>query len=83
MAALTTPDRENIWAQFQRSNADPFGTLEKLDILAAVDALDDYLETNKGAIMATVPEPAQSGLSGLQIARLLTAIMDKRFKTGA
>ncbi len=83
MAVLTTQNRAEIWSEFQRQNKDAFGTLDKLDILAAVDALDTHLNTNKAAIIASISEPAASGLSGLQKARLLAAIMQKRFVEGA
>lgn len=52
----------------------------KQDIRAAVNAIDDWCEANKASFNAAIPEPARSGLTLKQKAKLLMLVIDKRWE---
>ena len=83
MAALTEQDRVDLWAEFQRDNGDPLGALTKTELRTAVDEIDDWFNANKASLLAAVSAPADTALSGSQIARLASAIVEKRWIKGA
>lgn len=83
MALLTDPDRANVNADYQRTEAAAFGPLTKADLRAAVNALDAYLDANAAAINAAIPQPARGALTSAQKARLLSLVVLKRYVKGA
>ena len=58
MAVLSDPDRFAIWKQYMSDEQSAHGALTKADIRAAVNALDDYFETNASAINQAIPQLA-------------------------
>jgi hypothetical protein len=82
MAVLADPDRLDLWADFMRDNAAPYGVLTKADLRAAVNALDDYFNANAAAINTAIPQPARGALSTTQKARLLQLVVAKRYIKG-
>lgn len=78
MAVLSEGDRFAVWKEFMSLNTEPF-TLTKHDVRAAVDALDDYLDTNAAVINLAIPQPARSSLSAKQKAYLMKFVIDKRY----
>lgn len=83
MAALTEQDRVDLWAEWMRRNVDPVGALTKAEVRQAVDDIDDWFNANKASLLAALSEPGASELSGSQIARLATMILEKRWLEGA
>lgn len=86
MAVLSNPDRLIVSRDFQAGvsgRAEAFGALTKTDILAAVAALDDYLNTNAGSINTAIPQPARGALTAPQKAELLTYVIKQRYAKGA
>jgi len=78
MAAMTTEQRRAVWARIMRDETETLGLL-KADLLAAVNALDDFLETNAATINAAIPQPARGALTVAQKARLLAYVALARY----
>lgn len=86
MTVLSDPDRALVSAAFQTdasNTREAVSGLLKADLLAAVNALDAFLNTNAGAINTAIPQPARSALSTPQKARLLMFVIQRRYITGA
>lgn len=83
MAALSEQDRADLWRDFQRRNDDPFGDMTKTELRTAVDQIDAWFDTNKASLIAAVTGNPATALSGGQIAQIASAIVEKRWKTGA
>lgn len=86
MAVLSNSDRAAICAEYQRNVSDAreqFGALTKVQLRAAFDGIDDFLNTNASAINTAIPTPARTVLTAPQKARLLVAVVQKRYLTGA
>ncbi len=84
MAVLSNPDRAAVSHDFQCDRAT--GTLAgvaKADILAAVNALDDFMNTNATAVNNAIPQPARTALTTTQKALLLQYVIEKRYIRGA
>lgn len=83
MAVLNDTDRISVWAQMMSDQGNltgqPFGNLVKADLRAAVDALDDFLETNAGTINSAIPQPARAELTTQQKALLLQFVIARRY----
>lgn len=85
MAVLDEANRVAVWESHMRDPdlcAETFGTMSKTDLRAAVDALDDYLETNKTAINNALPAAAKAGMTTKQKAKLLMWVVRQRYLTG-
>jgi len=84
MTVLSDPDRADICANIQR---DPlvgtWGAVTKTDLRAAINAADDWANTNAAAFNAALPQPARGALTAGQKARLLQHVIDKRFTAGS
>ena len=78
MAVLIDADRIALWAQWMRLNTEAC-SITKVDLRAAVNALDDFMETNAAAINTAIPQPARGALSTAQKARLLAYVVNKRW----
>lgn len=85
MAVLSTEDRVETWADYMRaaSNDGDLLTLTKPDLRAAVNALDDFLNTNAAAINTAIPQPARGALTAAQKARLLVFVINRRYLSGS
>lgn len=83
MAVLSDPDRVALWADFMRNFPDGETCgITKTELRAAVNGLDDYLNTNAGAINSAIPQPARATLTTPQKARLLQYVVAKRYLSG-
>ncbi len=65
-----------------RDNTSTVGAVTKADIRAAVNALDDFLNTNANAVNLAIPQPARGVLTQAQKARLLVFVITKRWLKG-
>ncbi len=83
MAVLSNPDRAAVSRDFQvdRTTGTLAG-LTKADVLAAVNALDDFMNTNATAVNNAIPQPARSALTTTQKALLLQYVIEKRYVKG-
>lgn len=85
MANLSEADLAAVHAQVmsdEELKAETFGAMTKAELRAAVDAIDAYLETNKGAINSAIPQPARGAMTTKQKARLLVWVVERRYLTG-
>ena len=85
MAVLSDPARIEVWAESMRdmsSAAESVG-ITKADLRAAVNALDDYLNTNATAINTAIPLPARTALTSPQKARLMMLVIRRRYLDGS
>ena len=83
MAALDEANRTDVWAGYQHEESRLHRTLDltKVEIRAAVDATDDWIDDNAGAynaaVNAALPEPG--ALSAKQKAKLFMAVSSRRY----
>ena len=83
MAILNNEDRKKTWAEFMtlgpHRTGQEFGGVVKADLRAAVDGLDDFLNTNAALINAAIPQPARGALTVQQKALLLQLVISRRY----
>ena len=85
MAVLPDADRAAVSADIQRklSAARESVGLNKADLRAAINATDDWINSNKGSFNSALPAAAQAELTAAQKGRLFLFVAEKRFKGGA
>lgn len=83
MAALTNPDRFEVWAEIMRDQGLGTCAINKTDLGAAVDAIDDFLVANASTINNAFPAAAQAGLTTPQKAMVVSYVALKRWVKGA
>lgn len=76
--ALTTVNRQKVAHQWVRELVGELPAITKPDILAAVNALDDWLDANVSTINAAIPQPARAALSPAQKYELFGYILMRR-----
>jgi hypothetical protein len=81
MAVLTTNDRADCTADYIRTTAIALG-LTKAQVRAAIDATDDWANSNATSFNQALPLPARTTLSAAQKARLLAWVITKRHLSG-
>lgn len=81
MAVLDSTARAAIWAEFMREESSDRNsiTITKAELRAAFDAADDWAEANAAAFNTALPQPARGSLSARQKAKLLAAVLAKRY----
>lgn len=84
MAVLADNDRLALWGeamQTMSARREPIA-LTKLEILAAVQAADDWANANANAASfnAAIPLPARTALTGRQKAELLMLVIRRRWE---
>lgn len=80
MAVMSNLSRAECQAEYIREEG---VAITKADLRAAVDALDDWFDANAATLNSVLPLAARQGLSVPQKARLLRAVIAKRYLTGA
>lgn len=86
MAVLSDNDRHTAFGEFISdicAAKETLGAATKAELRAALNALDDYLNTNAAAINNAIPLPARTALTTAQKARLLNAVVRYRYIKGA
>lgn len=85
MANLTVAQRREVWADLMSEFSRRWDaiTFSKADLLAAVEAVDGWVEANQASYNQAIPLPAQTNLTVAQKAELLMWVVEKRFKAGA
>jgi len=83
MAALSAPDRLELWAEFMRRNEETWGDVTKDDLKTVVNSLDDWADANKASALASIPQPTRGRLTGGQVALAFSLIIEKRWVRGA
>jgi hypothetical protein len=84
MPALPEEQRQAAWAELmsQWSSDRRPCDLSKADLRAALDAIDDWANTNAASYNAALPPVARSRLTPGQKAELLHFVVRSRFREG-
>lgn len=82
MAALSAGERAELLKAF---SADLSGTrtpfnLSRADLLAAINAADDWADANASSFNSALPLPARTTLSAKQKAAILMFVIRRRFE---
>lgn len=82
MALLSSKNRKSLNQAFadDASNEREKVVPGKQDIRAAVNAIDDWVETNMVSFNNALPGPARSDLTAKQKAKLLMLVINKRWE---
>lgn len=80
MAVLSDPDRAEVAARFQRVLGNCPGATTKPALLAAVVAIDDWLESNAAEFNAAIPTAFRNAANSTQKNILLQFILNKRLE---
>jgi hypothetical protein len=86
MAVLSNADRASVSQALLADICqarEGLGALTKADFRAAVDAADDWANTNSAAYNTAIPQPARGALTSAQKARLLEYVVRQRWIAGA
>jgi hypothetical protein len=80
MTILASADRTLLWQTIQtgESNLGQAIGPNKVDLLAALGAMDDWLEANSSSLNLAIPQPARGQLTTRQKALLLGLIAARR-----
>jgi len=80
MAVLSEQSRFSVWAKYMHSSEIlSTGDLLKTDLREAVNAIDDFLNTNASAINSAFPVAARTTLTVKQKALLLEYVISQRY----
>lgn len=82
MAVLDNTSREQVWAEFMRKCSlswEPLN-LNKAELRAVVNAVDQWIEDNQASFNSALPEPGKSNLTAAQKVRLFMAVAAKRYE---
>lgn len=84
MAALTNADRIVIWQKMMESmsRANEPCAINKTQLRAAIDAADDWADTNAASYNSALPVAARTNLTANQKARLLALVIMRRWEVG-
>jgi hypothetical protein len=83
MATLNVQDRFDVWADFTRDQrVGTLANMTKADLRAAVDALDDFFNTNAASVNNALPATAKTNMTTPQKALLLMFVISKRYLSG-
>jgi hypothetical protein len=85
MAVLNETERVDVWAKLMRqysSDGETIG-INKPELRAAVDAIDDYMHDNAATINNALPTAAKTTLTAAQKAVLLSYVVLKRYQVEA
>lgn len=82
MAALSAADRTEVGRRIMDalSSAREATVLTKAQILAAINATDDFVEANAAAYNAALPAAARNNLTAAQKARLFAMVTLRRYE---
>lgn len=82
MAVLSNADRAAIDKYTQRNllkeTGAGFGSLSAADLRAAINAADDWADTNAAAFNTAIPQPARGALTTKQKTKLLMYVIARR-----
>lgn len=79
--ALTTEQRQALFGEIMSDlsrDGEPIA-ITKPQLAAALNAIDDWLESNAASLNSAIPQPARSSLTTAQKARMLAFVAMKRY----
>lgn len=82
MAVLSNTDRQALWAKFMSDESGRGNSIDtnKPDLRAAVDAIDNWIDSNITSFNNAIPEPAKTNLTAKQKYELFKIIADRRWE---
>lgn len=82
MAALSDSDRAGLLKAFGAdvSQARTALNLSRAELRAAINSIDDWIDSNAASFNAAIPQPARGALTGQQKADLLLRVVRRRFE---
>jgi len=80
MAVLSDADRAKVRDDWMAENTNSLGAMTKAELRAAINAIDDWVDTNAAAFNLTIPLPARTALSTKQKAWLFYFVVRRRFE---
>jgi hypothetical protein len=84
VAVMNAADRAECHGNYMRNpDVGELYGLSKIDLRAAIDAADDWVNANAAAFNSAMPLPARTALSTPQKARLLLWVVRWRYLNGA
>lgn len=84
MAVLSDIDRADLFAEINRDRTAIDGmSITKAELRAALNAADDWANTNAASYNAALPQPARGQMSATQKAALLMYVIRKRHDVGS
>lgn len=78
MAVLDTTNRARIAFQWMRNQGGALAGVTKTDIRAAVDATDDWIDSNQGSFNTALPTAARNNLTLVQKTLLFCFVAMRR-----
>lgn len=78
MALLTQAKKYEVLRDFVLSNTENI-SIVKQQIIAAIEGMDGYYETNQAAMNLDIPQPARASLSTSQKSLLYALVSRKRY----
>jgi len=85
MAVLSAEARTAIWQEYGSEISvarESVGNINKHELKAAIDAIDNWVDANAAVFNAAIPQPARGALTSSQKARLLSMVVLRRYKDG-
>jgi hypothetical protein len=82
VAVLSDQDRAEVTQEFMAQAQGPH-TITKADIRAAVNALDEWYNSNAASANAALPQPARGQMTTTDKAHLSNLIVNKRYVKGS
>lgn len=80
MAVLSNGDRTLVETAVNRDVAVIQGiAITKPDLRAAINAIDDWVDSNSSAFNTAIPQPARGGMTTKQKAALLLYVVNQRY----
>jgi hypothetical protein len=84
MAVLSDTDRTDLFAELNRDRTAIDGmSITKADLRAALNAADDWANSNAASYNAALPQPARGAMTSAQKAALLMYVIRKRREAGS
>lgn len=83
MALLSAADRTGTCADYMRDVSavrEQLAGVTKADLLAAVNAVDQWIDDNSASFNSAIPQPARSALTTQQKADLFLRVLRRRVK---
>lgn len=83
MALLSSGDRLSTSADFMRDASalrEALNGVTKADLLAAVNAVDQWIDDNSASFNSSMPQPARSALTAQQKSDLFLRVLRRRVK---
>lgn len=84
MAILADSERVNAWVDFLRDESSDSQSIAclKADVRAAINAADDWANSNQSSYNLALPQPARGALTTRQKTRILMFVLERRYLTG-